>query len=90
MYSVGLRMYIDLHFLGKIQKLVDDLNLHKYSNLAEWVSKLDVEVENRLIKRLEAGIREWTRVLLSGENQEVSTLDFLTLEFACFSNISQN
>ena len=61
-------------FLGKIQKLVDDLNLHKYSNLAEWVAKLDVEVENRLITRLEAGIREWTRVLHTDEKQTVRIL----------------
>lgn len=47
------------------------MNLHKYSNLAEWVAKLDVEVENRLITRLEAGIREWTRVLHTDEKQSV-------------------
>ena len=58
-------------FLGKIQKSVDDLNLHKYSNLAEWAAKLDVEVENRLVTRLEAGIREWTRVLHTDEKQTV-------------------
>ncbi|EUB63753.1 Cytoplasmic dynein 1 heavy chain [Echinococcus granulosus] len=61
--------------IGKIQKLVDDLNLHKYSNLAEWVAKLDVEVENRLITRLEAGIREWTRVLHTDEKQSGEAKD---------------
>ncbi len=30
--------------LGKIQKAVDDLNLHSYSNLSSWVQSLDQEV----------------------------------------------
>lgn len=30
--------------LGRIQKHVDDLSLHQYSNLLQWVSKLDQEV----------------------------------------------
>ena len=30
--------------LGRIQKDVDDLNLHAYSNLPQWVAKLDEEV----------------------------------------------
>ncbi|CAH8501365.1 unnamed protein product [Schistosoma guineensis] len=50
--------------LGKIQKSVDELNLHQYSNLPQWVARLDEEVEHRLVARLEAGISEWTRVLL--------------------------
>ena len=29
--------------LGKIQKAVDDLNLHSYSNLSSWVKSLDEE-----------------------------------------------
>uniref|UniRef100_A0A5K3FEA9 Dynein heavy chain, cytoplasmic n=2 Tax=Mesocestoides corti TaxID=53468 RepID=A0A5K3FEA9_MESCO len=61
--------------IGKIQKLVDDLNLHKYSNLAQWVARLDAEVEKRLITRLDAGIREWTRVLHSDEKQSEETED---------------
>ncbi|CAH8499852.1 unnamed protein product [Heterobilharzia americana] len=54
--------------LGKIQKSVDELNLHQYSNLPQWVARLDEEVEHRLVTRLEAGICEWTRVLLGNEN----------------------
>ncbi len=54
---------------------MDDLNLHKYSNLAQWVTKLDAEVEKRLITRLEAGIREWTRVLHTDEKKPVSLID---------------
>ena len=30
--------------LSKIQKAVDDLSLHQYSNLPQWVAKLDQEV----------------------------------------------
>lgn len=30
--------------LSRIQKLVDDLNLRSYSNLPQWVAKLDEEV----------------------------------------------
>ena len=36
--------------LNRIQKAVDDLNLHSYSNLPIWVNKLDIEVS---FKRLE-------------------------------------
>ena len=35
-------MFSDI--LGRIQKDVDDLNLHAYSNLPQWVAKLDEEV----------------------------------------------
>ncbi|CAH8838540.1 unnamed protein product [Trichobilharzia szidati] len=55
--------------LGKIQKCVDELNLHQYSNLAQWVARLDEEVENRLVVRLKAGIAEWTRVLLGQQDK---------------------
>lgn len=30
--------------LNRVQKAVDDLNLHSYSNLPIWVNKLDMEV----------------------------------------------
>lgn len=30
--------------LNKVQKAVDDLSLHQYSNLSQWVTKLDEEV----------------------------------------------
>lgn len=32
--------------LNRVQKAVDDLNLHSYSNLPIWVNKLDMEVRN--------------------------------------------
>jgi len=30
--------------LGRVQKHVDDLSLHQYSNLLQWVARLDQEV----------------------------------------------
>eukprot|EP00112_Aurelia_sp_Birch-Aquarium-sp1_P023013 Seg670.8 transcript_id=Seg670.8/GoldUCD/mRNA.D3Y31 product="Cytoplasmic dynein 1 heavy chain 1" protein_id=Seg670.8/GoldUCD/D3Y31 len=49
--------------LGKVQKAVDDLNLHSYSNLSSWVKSLDEEVEKRLVCRLQAGIKAWIQCL---------------------------
>ena len=66
--------------LGKIQRAVDDLSLHQYSNLHAWVSKLDEDVERRLSVRLQAAIEEWSKVLL-GKNEsaeaksEADTMD---------------
>ncbi|XP_078314970.1 cytoplasmic dynein 1 heavy chain 1-like isoform X1 [Crassostrea virginica] len=50
--------------LGKIQKAVDNLSLHSYSNLPQWVAKLDQRVEAALAGRLEAGLKAWTQALL--------------------------
>lgn len=43
--------------LNKIQKAVDDLSLHAYSNLHAWVANLNESVETKLAGRLDAGIR---------------------------------
>lgn len=43
-YSTSV--YADI--LNKIQKAVDDLSLHQYSNLHLWVSKLDEEVSDNV------------------------------------------
>lgn len=56
--------------LGKIQRAVDDLSLHQYSNLHAWVSKLDEDVERRLSVRLQAAIEEWSKVLLGSGTEE--------------------
>ncbi len=53
--------------IQKIQKAVDNLSLHQYSNLHAWVSKLDEEVEAKLAVRLQAGIEEWTKKLRGDE-----------------------
>ncbi|KAG1662035.1 Dynein heavy chain, cytoplasmic [Nymphon striatum] len=56
--------------LNKIQKAVDDLSLHQYSNLHLWVHKLDEEVEIKLAMRLKAGVQAWSQVL-EGVKDEV-------------------
>jgi dynein heavy chain 1 len=49
--------------MGKIQKAVDGLNLHSYSNLNAWVKSLDSEVEKKLVVRVMAGVYEWMKCL---------------------------
>ncbi|XP_074612492.1 cytoplasmic dynein 1 heavy chain 1-like isoform X2 [Acropora palmata] len=49
--------------LGKVQRAVDELNLHSYSNLPQWVATLDLHVEKYLSGRLEAGLKSWTECL---------------------------
>ncbi|KAB7503493.1 Dynein heavy chain, cytoplasmic [Armadillidium nasatum] len=61
--------------LNKVQKAVDDLSLHQYSNLHMWVQRLDEEVEKKLAARLQAGVQAWTQAL-QGKNED--DLDILT------------
>lgn len=62
--------------LSKIQKMVDDLSLRQYSNLQQWVTKLDEEVEKRLASRLQAGILAWTQALEGRKEADVdNTMD---------------
>ena len=61
--------------LGKVQRAVDDLSLHQYSNLHAWVSKLDEDVERRLSVRLQAAIEEWSKVLLGMTEESKSEAD---------------
>lgn len=39
--------------LGKIQKAVDNLSLHSYSNLPQWVAKLDQRARIQFLEILE-------------------------------------
>ena len=57
--------------LNKIQKAVDDLSLHNYSNLYAWVAKLDEAVEAKLSLRLQAGIEAWTKALDGSNKDEI-------------------
>lgn len=59
-----------IEILNKIQKAVDDLSLHRYSNLKQWVARLDDDVERRLASRLLAGVKAWTIVLQSDSGQD--------------------
>lgn len=60
--------------LAKIQKAVDDLSLHQYSNLGRWVSELDQRIEKILAARLQAGIEAWTKAL-TGEQSDLDDND---------------
>ncbi|XP_050702243.1 dynein heavy chain, cytoplasmic-like isoform X2 [Eriocheir sinensis] len=60
--------------LNKIQKAVDDLSLHQYSNLHIWVQRLDEQVEKKLATRLQAGLQAWTTALL-GQRQKDEDID---------------
>ncbi|RWS14208.1 Dynein heavy chain: cytoplasmic-like protein [Dinothrombium tinctorium] len=60
--------------LSKIQKAVDDLSLHRYSNLNEWVKNLDDNVEKRLAARLECGIKAWTQALLGKKDDDLDVI----------------
>ncbi|XP_073783095.1 cytoplasmic dynein 1 heavy chain 1 isoform X2 [Danio rerio] len=63
--------------LNRIQKAVDDLNLHSYSNLPIWVNKLDIEIERILGVRLQAGLKAWTQVL-RGQMEDKADVDMDT------------
>lgn len=60
--------------LNKIQRAVDDLSLHSYSNLNAWVDKLDEQVEKKLANRLNAGIKSWTQALHGKEENELDVI----------------
>uniref|UniRef100_A0A8C5Q446 AAA+ ATPase domain-containing protein n=1 Tax=Leptobrachium leishanense TaxID=445787 RepID=A0A8C5Q446_9ANUR len=63
--------------LNRIQKAVDDLNLHSYSNLPIWVNKLDMEIERILGVRVQAGLKTWTQVLM-GQFDDKAEVDMDT------------
>ncbi|CAG8679404.1 11549_t:CDS:2, partial [Paraglomus brasilianum] len=50
--------------LDKIQKKVDRLKLEGYSNLNQWVSRLDKQVEQVLLTRLQQAVKAWTEEFL--------------------------
>ncbi|KAI0984717.1 hypothetical protein GJ496_002628 [Pomphorhynchus laevis] len=50
--------------LSDIQKSVDSLSFKLYSNVDRWVYTVDLEIEKRLVVRLENAIVSWTRKLL--------------------------
>lgn len=69
--SIGSCNYSHATFteiLTRIQKAVDDLCLHQYSNLGRWVAELDQRIEEKLAARLQAGVEAWTSALVGGKN----------------------
>jgi dynein heavy chain 1, cytosolic len=56
--------------LYEIQKSIDYLNLKGFSNLPQWVAKLDEEVEKKFAQRLSIAIRVWIDVLLDRRKKQ--------------------
>jgi dynein heavy chain 1 len=55
--------------LGRIQKVVDELNLASYSNLDMWVSNLDKTVESILGQRLQEAVTAWIALIEEKEEK---------------------
>ncbi|XP_065684969.1 cytoplasmic dynein 1 heavy chain 1 isoform X1 [Hydra vulgaris] len=72
--------------LSKIQKAVDELNLHSYSNLNAWVRSLDEQVENKLAARLQAGLKEWIKSLKK-ENELIDDKELAAYRPGGFADI---
>ena len=49
--------------LGKVQRAVDELNLHSYSNLPQWVATLDlhVSISSKFIRRCKSSVEVYWR-----------------------------
>ena len=56
--------------LYEIQKSIDYLNLKGFSNLPQWVAKLDEEVEKKFALRLSLAIRVWIDVLVDRKKKQ--------------------
>ena len=55
--------------LYEIQKSIDYLNLKGFSNLPQWVIKLDEEVERKFAQRLSIAIKVWVEVLIDKKDK---------------------
>ena len=51
------------HILDRVQKSVDEMAHHSYSNLTIWVTNLDQIIEEILAKRLEEALNTWAEKL---------------------------
>ncbi len=56
--------------LYEIQTGIDNLNLNDFSNLRQWVARLDEEVERKFAGRLNAAIRVWVDVLTDRKRRQ--------------------
>eukprot|EP01132_Coremiostelium_polycephalum_P002127 gene2127-2619_t len=56
--------------INNVQKIVDELNLASYSNLAIWVTQLDSQVESMLIERLIDAIKSWVSLIEGKEDTQ--------------------
>ncbi len=65
--------YTDIKFhdiLYEIQKYIDNLSLKLFSNLPQWVAKLDDEVEKKLANRLTTAIKSWIEGLVKSKGDD--------------------
>ena len=67
--------------LEKVQKSVDEMAHHSYSNLTIWVSSLDQIIEQILANRLEEAINAWSDKLEGNTKWSYLFFSF----FKCFS-----
>ncbi|KAI8328287.1 dynein heavy chain [Blakeslea trispora] len=58
-------------YLGRVQKLIDRLNLENYSNLDQWVAGLDKRIEAVLISRLQQAIKAWTNAFMGVTSEDL-------------------
>eukprot|EP01064_Diplonema_japonicum_P034641 TRINITY_DN7253_c0_g2_i1.p1 TRINITY_DN7253_c0_g2~~TRINITY_DN7253_c0_g2_i1.p1 ORF type:complete len:4818 (+),score=1605.91 TRINITY_DN7253_c0_g2_i1:85-14538(+) len=59
--------------LESVQKVLDDLNLEKFSNMGFWVKDLDEKVERILTTRLTEVLKQWTyRFMKLGDSEETT------------------
>ncbi|VDP11035.1 unnamed protein product [Soboliphyme baturini] len=61
--------------LATIQKIVDNLSLHLFSNLVIWVEQLDEQIEKKLAFRLQEGAKAWTAVLQGKPKEEFDSTE---------------
>lgn len=61
--------FLDREFvpiLEKIQLMVDNINLADYSNISQWTSRLDGQIEAILLERLKTAVNEWIQSFTNG------------------------
>lgn len=56
--------------MGRIQKVVDELNLASYSNLDTWAASLDHQVEAILGQRLQDAVGVWISLIDEKEEKK--------------------
>ncbi|KAI8818344.1 dynein heavy chain [Fimicolochytrium jonesii] len=57
--------------LGKVQKLIDQLNIEGYSNLRTWTQQLNDRIESVLSVRLDAAMQAWISAFV-GQKQDAA------------------
>jgi dynein heavy chain 1 len=63
--------------LKEIQDSIDNLNLKGFSNLPQWVAKLDEEIERKFAQRLTLAIKIWVDVLLDKKSSADNDNNFV-------------